>query len=53
LPRLVGAARALEIFATARRVSAEEALGIGLVSRLGEPALECALEIVGEAEKMK
>ena len=51
LPRLVGAARALELFLTARRVSAEEALDIGLISRLGDPALECALGVAGEAAK--
>jgi enoyl-CoA hydratase/carnithine racemase len=45
LPRLVGAARAFEMLLTARRVSAEEALDIGLVNRLGDPVLECALEV--------
>jgi enoyl-CoA hydratase len=42
LPRLVGRARALEIFATARRVSAREAFEIGLVNRVGNPVLEVA-----------
>jgi enoyl-CoA hydratase len=45
LPRLVGAARALEMFATARRLSAEEALEFGLVSRVHADALACALEL--------
>jgi enoyl-CoA hydratase/carnithine racemase len=45
LPRLVGAARALEMFATARRLSAEEALEFGLVSRVHPDALACALEL--------
>ncbi|HEY0079381.1 MAG TPA: enoyl-CoA hydratase/isomerase family protein [Pyrinomonadaceae bacterium] len=45
LPRLVGTARALEMFATARRVTAEEALEIGLVSRLCDDALEGAFEL--------
>jgi enoyl-CoA hydratase len=49
LPRLVGAARALEMFLTARRLSGEEAYAVGLVSRLGDPALECAVEVAGEA----
>ena len=44
LPRLVGAARAFEMFLTARRVSGREAFEMGLVSRLGDPALERALE---------
>jgi enoyl-CoA hydratase len=47
LPRLVGAARAFEMFLTARHVNAAEALEIGLVSRVGEPALDCALEVAG------
>lgn len=45
LPRLVGAARALEMFATGRRLTAAEALEVGLVSRVGEPVLDCALEL--------
>ena len=45
LPRLIGAARALELFATARRFNSQEAFEIGLVSRIGEPVLECAIEI--------
>ncbi len=45
LPRLVGPARALEMFATGRRLTAAEALEFGLVSRVGEPVLECALEL--------
>lgn len=46
LPALVGAARAAEMFLTARRVSASEALEIGLVSRLCDPVMECAVEMV-------
>jgi enoyl-CoA hydratase len=45
LPRLVGAARALEMFATARRLSAVEALEFGLVFRVHADALACALEL--------
>ena len=45
LPRLIGAARALEMFTTARRVGSHEALEIGLVSRIGEPVVDCAIEI--------
>ncbi|HEY0003276.1 MAG TPA: enoyl-CoA hydratase/isomerase family protein [Pyrinomonadaceae bacterium] len=48
LPRLIGPARALEIFLTARRVRADEALEMGLVSRIGDPVLECASEIVAQ-----
>jgi enoyl-CoA hydratase/carnithine racemase len=45
LPRLVGTARALEMFSTARRVNADEAFEIGLVTRLHTDALACALDI--------
>lgn len=48
LPRLIGKTRALEFFATARRLSSQEALEIGLVSRICDPVLECALIIAGE-----
>lgn len=49
LPRLVGSARAFEMFATARRVDAAEALAMGLVTRLHEDALACAVELAGRA----
>ncbi len=45
LPRLIGAARALELFATARRVSGAEALEMGLVHFVADDALGRALEI--------
>jgi enoyl-CoA hydratase len=45
LPRLVGPARALEMFITARRLSADEALSFGLVSRIHPDALALALEL--------
>lgn len=48
LPRLIGQIRALEMFTTARRVTATEAYQIGLVNRVGENALECALTLARE-----
>ena len=45
LPRLIGAARALEMFGTARRVSAAEALEMGLVDFVADDALGRAAEI--------
>lgn len=45
LPRVIGAARAFEMFATARRLSAREALAAGLVSRVEADALACALDL--------
>lgn len=44
LARLVGTARALGMFLTARRVGAAEAKAIGLVEEVGDPALELAHE---------
>jgi len=48
LPRLIGQARALEMFTTARRVTAAEAYETGLISRVDEPVLECALAMTRE-----
>jgi enoyl-CoA hydratase len=48
LPRIIGKARALEFLATARRCSAAEAFEMGLVSELGEDAVETALTLVGK-----
>lgn len=42
LPRLIGQARAIEMFTTARRITSAEALKIGLINRTGDSALECA-----------
>jgi enoyl-CoA hydratase len=44
LPRLVGQARALEMFMTAERVSAAEALEIGLIDLIGEDLISDALD---------
>jgi enoyl-CoA hydratase/carnithine racemase len=51
LPQLIGSARAFEMFLTARLVSGAEALEMGLVNRLGENALDCALEISSNVQK--
>ncbi|MET0752817.1 MAG: enoyl-CoA hydratase/isomerase family protein [Pyrinomonadaceae bacterium] len=48
LPRLVGEAKALEIFLTATRVSAPEALQIGLIDKIAENPLEFALRLSSE-----
>ena len=45
LPELIGAARALEMFTTARRLSAEEASEIGLVSGVRDDVLGYACEL--------
>ncbi len=44
LPRVIGKARALEFFITAQRITSKEALEIGLVSRIGDPVIDCAVE---------
>ena len=44
LPRLVGRARAMEFFATARRYSSAAALQMGLISRVYDPVMDCAME---------
>lgn len=48
LPRIVGEAAALEMFLTAKRVDASEALQIGLVSGVSENVLELAQQFVIE-----
>jgi enoyl-CoA hydratase len=51
LARTIGRTRALELFTTARRITSGDALEIGLVSRIGKDALECALAIGREIEQ--
>ncbi len=46
MPRLVGTANALELFATARRIGSDEALRIGLITQIGDPVLECAIDLL-------
>jgi len=46
LPRLIGQASALEMFFTAGRMDANEALRIGLVDTISEDVLEAALAMV-------
>jgi enoyl-CoA hydratase len=53
LPRVIGRTRALEFFATARRLSSQEALEIGLISGICDPVLECALTTIGENARKK
>lgn len=48
LPRLVGQGAALEMFFTAKRVSAAEALRIGLIDLISTNPLRSALELLAE-----
>ena len=45
LPRLIGVARALEMFATARRITSDEAYRIGLISRVSDSVLDDACKL--------
>jgi enoyl-CoA hydratase len=45
LPRLIGKARAIEFFATARRLSADDAFSFGLVHALADPVMHHVLQI--------
>ena len=49
LPRLIGRQRALDLFLTTRLIRSEEALQIGLISRISDPVLTCALEVASSA----
>ncbi|MBI2857552.1 MAG: enoyl-CoA hydratase/isomerase family protein [Chloroflexi bacterium] len=53
LPRIIGVARAKEMIYTAKRISAQEALALGLVSQVVEPdrLLPAALEIASRIAK--
>jgi enoyl-CoA hydratase len=46
LPRLIGEANALEMFLTAKRISAEEALRIGLINVISEDLINDALKMI-------
>lgn len=53
LPRIIGKARSLELFATARRVFSQEALQIGLITQIHDPVLDRALDLALTAHKDK
>ena len=45
LPRIIGEARALEMFLTAKRIDANEALRIGLISEIADDVVNRAVEL--------
>jgi enoyl-CoA hydratase len=53
LTRIVGRARAIELFTTSRRFTADEALAFGLVSEMADPVLEHAMQISRKAAQKK
>lgn len=48
LPRLIGSSRALEMFASGRRITSKEAVEIGLIDRICDPVLEGAIKFGNE-----
>ena len=53
LPRVIGKARALEFFITAQNLTSKEAQEIGLVSRIGDPVIDCALELSRKSHQVE
>ena len=51
LPRIIGRAKAIELFATARRFSSDEALQAGLVTQIADPVLAAAKDLVTTSSK--
>lgn len=51
LPRLIGRQRALDLFLTAGLLSSQEALQIGLITRICDPVLSCALQLASSVAK--
>lgn len=48
LPRLVGRTRAMDLLITASSISSGDAFSAGLVTRVEDPVLKCALDVVHE-----
>ncbi len=53
LPRLVGRARALQMFVAAEKLVATDAFEIGLVDAIGEDPVDVALGAIGAATKLR
>ena len=51
LPQLIGKQGALDLFLTARLIRSEEALQMGLISRICDPVITCALQLASSAVK--
>jgi len=48
LPRIIGTARALEFFVTARRLSSKESLEVGLVTGIFDPVVDEAIALANK-----
>jgi enoyl-CoA hydratase/carnithine racemase len=53
LPRLIGKARAMQVFLLAEMVKADEALRIGLVDRIAEDPVRTAMDFAGKLHCMR
>jgi enoyl-CoA hydratase len=53
LPRIIGKARALEFFVTARRFNSREALEIGLITGISQEVVEDALALAREISQQE
>ena len=53
LPKVIGRARALDLLLTARRVSSEEALAMGLVTAVADPVLDHALDLARQMTRAR
>src|SRR5688572_28491526 len=51
LQRLIGVAPAVELYVTARSIDSQEALRLGLVTRIADPVIDYALEFAREMAK--
>ena len=51
LPRLIGRQNSLDLFLTARLLGSEKALQIGLINRICDPVLTCALQLASSFAK--
>ncbi len=51
LPRIIGKSRALDLFLTARRFDANEALAMGLITAIHDPVLDYAIELAQKISK--
>jgi enoyl-CoA hydratase/carnithine racemase len=53
LPRLIGKARAMQMFLLAEMVKADEALGVGLVDKIAEDPISKAMAFAAASQRMR
>lgn len=52
LPRIIGRTRSLEFFSTARRFSSKQALRVGLVTKVEDPVVDCAISTYRQVARL-